>query len=90
MASLEVAEKAQIVEQFKTKPGDTGSPQVQVALLTAKIKSLTEHFKANKHDYHSRYGLQRMINLRRKLLDYLKRTNYSAYATLIEALGLRR
>jgi len=70
--------------------GDTGSPEVQVALLTARITDLTEHFKAHSKDHHSRRGLLRMVSTRRKLLDYLKRTKVEQYKTLIERLGLRK
>jgi len=70
--------------------GDTGSPEVQVALLTARITDLTEHFKAHTKDHHSRRGLLRMVSTRRKLLDYLKRTKVEKYKALIERLGLRK
>ena len=86
------AEKAKILADFRRcKAGDTGSPEVQVALLTANITKLQPHFAEHKHDFHSRRGLLRMVSQRRKLLDYLKRTEVAArYATLIERLGLRR
>ncbi len=89
---MSVAEinKAEIVKNFQRKQGDTGSPEVQVALLTARINELTEHFKTHKKDHHSRRGLLRMVSRRRKLLDYLKRHNADAYRTLIEKLGLRK
>ena len=83
-------EKAKIVSEFQTAKNDTGSPEVQVALLTANINELQAHFKEHIHDHHSRRGLIRMVNSRRKLLDYLKRSNIERYATLIERLGLRR
>jgi len=82
--------KAEIVTQFQRTQGDTGSPEVQVALLTARINELTEHFKAHKKDHHSRRGLLRMVSRRRKLLDYLKGRSPDSYRTLIEKLGLRK
>jgi len=83
-------EKSEIVKQFQRKEGDTGSPEVQVALLTARINTLTEHFKSHKKDHHSRRGLLRMVSRRRKLLDYLKSRNPESYFQLIQQLGLRR
>ena len=88
--ALSVEEKAQIVSEYQQAAGDTGSPEVQVALLTANINKLQEHFKTNKKDHHSRRGLIRMVNQRRKLLDYLKKKELSRYAALIGRLGLRR
>jgi small subunit ribosomal protein S15 len=88
--ALSTAEKVDVVEKFQRKQGDTGSPEVQVALLTTRIVQLTEHFKEHKHDHHSRRGLLRMVNQRRKLLDYLKGKNVESYKTLISNLGLRR
>ena len=88
--ALSVQEKAQIVNEYKQAEGDTGSPEVQVALLTARINDLTGHFKANIKDHHSRRGLLKMVSRRRKLLDYLKRTNLEGYKTLIDRLGLRK
>lgn len=82
--------KADIVSQFARTPGDTGSPEVQVALLTAHINELTEHFKTHKKDHHSRRGLLRMVSRRRKLLDYLKGRNPESYTALITKLGLRK
>jgi len=82
--------KSEIVSQFQRAQGDTGSPEVQVALLTARINELTEHFKAHKKDHHSRRGLLRMVSRRRKLLDYLKGRSPDAYRELIEKLGLRK
>ena len=82
--------KAQVVNEYATAPGDTGSPEVQVALLTARIVDLTDHFKTHIHDHHSRQGLLRMVNRRRKLLDYLKSRDGERYRTLIARLGLRR
>jgi small subunit ribosomal protein S15 len=82
--------KAKIVGDFARGNNDTGSPEVQVALLTARITDLTEHFKEHKHDYHSRRGLLKMVNQRRKLLDYLKSKDQDRYRDLITRLGLRR
>ena len=82
--------KAQVVNEYATAPGDTGSPEVQVALLTARIVDLTDHFKTHIHYHHSRQGLLRMVNRRRKLLDYLKSRDVERYRTLIARLGLRR
>ncbi len=79
-----------IIQDFQRAPGDTGSPEVQVALLSARISQLTEHFKQHKHDHHSRRGLLMLVNQRRSLLAYLKRTDGERYKTLIERLGLRR
>jgi small subunit ribosomal protein S15 len=84
------AHKAQVISDFQRAAGDTGSPEVQVALLTARINGLTDHFKANVKDHHSRRGLLRMVSRRRKLLDYLKTRNSDSYKTLIERLGLRK
>ncbi|WP_396588819.1 30S ribosomal protein S15 [Bermanella sp. R86510] len=88
--ALDVETKAAIVKEYQTAEGDTGSPEVQVALLTHNINNLQPHFKANKQDHHSRRGLIRMVNQRRKLLDYLKRKDVARYASLIKRLGLRR
>jgi len=82
--------KSEIVSQFQREPSDTGSPEVQVALLTARITDLTEHFKTHRKDHHSRRGLLRMVSRRRKLLDYLRDRNPTAYRELIEKLGLRK
>ncbi len=87
--SLSSAQKAEIVNDFKQAANDTGSPEVQVSLMTGRIKYLTDHFKAHKKDVHSRRGLQTLVNKRRKLLTYLKRNNQERYATLIKSLGLR-
>lgn len=84
------AQKAQIIQTHQRKADDTGSPEVQVALLTARINHLTEHFKTHTKDHHSRRGLLRMVSQRRKLLDYLRRTKADNYRNLIEQLGLRR
>ncbi len=88
--ALSAEQKANIVGQYQQKPGDTGSPEVQVALLTANINQLQDHFKEHKQDHHSRRGLIRMVNQRRKLLDYLKKKNLDRYTKLIGDLGLRR
>lgn len=88
--SLTTAKKAEIVKEFGQSENDTGSPEVQVALLTANINELQSHFQEHAKDHHSRRGLLRMVSQRRKLLDYLKRKDNQRYATLIERLGLRR
>ena len=88
--AVSTAQKAEVLQDFQRMKGDTGSPEVQVALLTARITDLTEHFKAHSKDHHSRRGLLRMVSTRRKLLDYLKRTKVEQYKTLIERLGLRK
>ncbi|NOR43698.1 MAG: 30S ribosomal protein S15 [Gammaproteobacteria bacterium] len=87
---LSTVEKGDVVAKYQQKEGDTGSPEVQVALLTTRIVQLTEHFKEHTHDHHSRRGLLRMVNQRRKLLDYLKGKNVERYKALIASLGLRR
>jgi len=83
-------QKKSIIEDFQIHPNDTGSPEVQVALLTERIKYLTEHFKVHKKDHHSRRGLLKLVGQRRQLLNYLKRKNFDRYRVLIERLGLRR
>jgi len=83
-------EKAKIIDEFKQHDGDTGSPEVQVALLTARIKYLTEHFKVHKKDYHSRTGLLKLVGKRRNLLKYLKNKDIERYRNLIKRLGLRK
>jgi small subunit ribosomal protein S15 len=88
--SVTVQEKAKVIADYKRIKGDTGSPEVQVALLTARINGLNDHFKANVKDHHSRRGLLRMVSRRRKLLDYLKSRNTDSYRSLIEKLGLRK
>lgn len=88
--SLQAAQKAEIVSKYARSQGDTGSAEVQIALLSANINQLTDHFKGHKNDHHSRRGLLRMVNQRRKLLDYLKATDDARYKSLIESLGLRR
>ncbi len=82
--------KSQVVNDYQLTPGDTGSPEVQVALLSARIEQLMTHFKEHKHDFHSRQGLLRMVSSRRKLLDYLRRCDVGRYQSLIKRLGLRR
>lgn len=88
--SINAETKSKVVSEFKRSENDTGSPEVQVALLTARIQYLTGHFKIHKHDHHSRRGLLRMVNQRRSLLDYLKKKEVQRYRDLIERLGLRR
>jgi len=88
--SFDAEQKAKIVSEYQLEAGDTGSPEVQVALLTGRIAHLTPHFSDNKKDHHSRQGLLRMINRRRKLLDYLKGKNVERYRSLIKRLGLRK
>ncbi len=90
MSCLSAERKAQLVSDNQQGTNDTGSPEVQVALLSGRIAHLTEHFKFHKHDHHSRRGLLRMVNQRRKLLDYLKRKDQGRYHALISKLGLRR
>ncbi len=90
MASSTVINKSEIVGQYQRAKGDTGSPEVQVALLTARINMLTDHFKANVKDFHSRRGLLKLVSQRRSMLDYLKRTNSDSYRKLIDRLGLRK
>jgi small subunit ribosomal protein S15 len=82
--------KAEIVKEYGLSEGDTGSPEVQIALLTANIQSLQEHFDEHSHDHHSRIGLLRMVSQRRKLQDYLRKKDTGRYAALIKSLGLRR
>jgi len=88
--ALSTAKKAEIVKEFGTSGNDTGSPEVQVALLTANIETLQGHFREHSHDHHSRTGLLRMVSQRRKLLNYLRRKSTDRYARLIKRLGLRR
>ena len=88
--ALNAETKADIIKDFQTEDGDTGSPEVQVALLTHNINSLQDHFRDHSKDHHSRRGLIRMVNQRRKLLDYLKSKDTARYTTLIERLELRR
>ena len=88
--SITVEEKQRLITEFATKPGDTGSPEVQVAILSSRISTLTEHFKTHKKDNHSRRGLLMLVAQRRKLLDYLKGKDQGRYQTLIARLGIRR
>lgn len=88
--SLTAEKKAQVVAEYARAENDTGSPEVQVALLTTRINDLQDHFKANIHDHHSRRGLLRMVSQRRKLLDYLKKKDLQRYTDLIARLGIRR
>lgn len=87
--SLSATEKSSVIKEFQQKEGDTGSPEVQVAVLTASILSLTEHCKTHKHDFHSRRGLLRMVNQRKSLLRYLKQKDVARYRGLIKRLNLR-
>ncbi len=82
--------KGGIIESYQTHPGDTGSPEVQVALLSQRIEDLTEHFKTHRKDHHSRRGLLQMVGTRRRLLDYLKRKDADRYKELIKKLGIRK
>lgn len=88
--ALDAAVKQQIMTEYATSEGDTGSPEVQVAMLTRRIKDLTEHLKEHKHDHHSRRGLLLLVGRRRRLLQYMQRTDIARYRALIERLGLRR
>ena len=88
--SITAEEKARVMKEFATKDGDTGSPEVQVAILTSRITTLTEHFKTHKKDNHSRRGLLKLVAQRRKLLDYLKGLEDARYQDLIKRLGIRR
>lgn len=87
--SLTAQETAAVLKEHQQKPKDTGSPEAQIAILSARIKKLTEHFKVHKHDFHSRRGLLRLVSLRRKLLNYLKNTDLERYRNLVKALKLR-
>ena len=88
--AMTTQDTAKVVAEYQRAPGDTGSPEVQVALLTARITYLTEHFKSNKKDNHSRRGLLALVSQRRRLLDYLKGKDLGRYQTLIERLGIRK
>lgn len=88
--SITTDRKSELVKEFGAKDGDTGSPEVQVAILTERITNLTEHFKSHKKDNHSRRGLLKMVARRRKLLDYVKAKDAARYAGLIEQLGIRK
>jgi small subunit ribosomal protein S15 len=88
--SVTPGRKAEVIKSFAKKTGDTGSPEVQVAILSERINNLTEHFKTHVKDNHSRRGLLKLVGQRRTLLDYLRRTNEQSYKSLIEKLGIRR
>jgi small subunit ribosomal protein S15 len=88
--SITAERRTALIEEYATKPGDTGSPEVQVALLSERIKNLTDHLKDHAKDFHSRRGLLMMVGQRRRLLDYVKRKDAARYETLIKRLGLRR
>ena len=88
--SITAEKKAAVLKEFATKDGDTGSPEVQIAILSSRIATLTEHFKIHKKDNHSRRGLLKLVALRRKLLDYTRRKSEDRYQNLIKSLGLRR
>lgn len=88
--SLDTATKNAIIAEYGTKPGDTGSPEVQIALLTKRIQDLTEHLKTHKHDHHSRRGLLILVGQRRRLLQYLVKSDIARYRTIIGKLGIRR
>ena len=88
--ALKTPQKSEIISQYGRGPADTGSPEVQVALLSARITQLSDHFAGHEKDHHSRRGLLKMVNQRRKLLDYLKQANQTRYQELITRLGLRR
>ena len=88
--SFDAEAKSKVVSEFRRTESDTGSPEVQVALMTARIQHLTDHFKDHKGDHHSRRGLLRLVNQRRSLLDYLKKKDLQRYRDLVERLGLRR
>jgi small subunit ribosomal protein S15 len=88
--SLDTAAKKKIMDEYATTEGDTGSPEVQVAMLTKRINELTEHLKTHKHDHHSRRGLLLLVGQRRRLLNYMRREDINRYRSIIERLGLRR
>jgi small subunit ribosomal protein S15 len=88
--SVTAGRKAEVIKTYAKKPGDTGSPEVQVAILSERINNLTEHFKTHGKDNHSRRGLLKMVSQRRQLLDYLRRTDEQGYKDLIDKLGIRR
>ena len=88
--SITAERKADVIKSYATKSGDTGSPEVQVAILSERINNLTEHFKSHVKDNHSRRGLLKLVSQRRQLLDYLRRTDEARYKTLIDKLGIRR
>lgn len=88
--SITAERKAELIKEYETKPGDTGSPEVQVAILTERINNLTGHLQTHAKDHHSRRGLLQMVGLRRRLLDYVKRKDEARYRSLIERVGVRR
>ncbi|MEL0102202.1 MAG: 30S ribosomal protein S15 [Gammaproteobacteria bacterium] len=88
--ALSTEEKSKVIEQYQKGASDTGSPEIQIALLSKRIEFLSEHFSVHKKDHHSRHGLLKMVNTRRKLLDYLKKKNIDRYQTIVSSLGLRR
>jgi len=88
--NMQVVQKAQVMKQYQRAANDTGSPEVQVALMSERINGLAEHFKTHVKDFHSRRGLLKLVSQRRKLLDYLKRTDADKYRSVIERLGLRK
>ena len=88
--SIDAAEKKKVIAEYATGDGDTGSPEVQVAILTRRIANLTEHLKEHKHDHHTRRGLMLLVGQRRRLLNYVAKTDIERYRSLIERLGLRR
>ena len=88
--SLDAKTKAEIIAEYATKPGDTGSPEVQIALLTKRITELTDHLKTHPHDHHSRRGLLILVGQRRRLLKYLTKTDINRYRSIIERVGIRR
>ncbi|MGE0062800.1 MAG: 30S ribosomal protein S15 [Xanthobacteraceae bacterium] len=88
--SVTASRKAEVIKEFAQKQGDTGSPEVQIAILSERINNLTEHFKTHAKDNHSRRGLLKLVSQRRQLLDYLRRSNETSYKSLIEKLGIRR
>ena len=87
---MQVVQKAQVMKQYQRAANDTGSPEVQIALMSERINGLTDHFKTHVKDFHSRRGLLKLVSQRRKLLDYLKRTDADKYRSVIERLGLRK
>ena len=88
--ALDAKIKQQIIQEYATGPGDTGSPEVQIAVLSRRISDLTEHLKGHQHDHHSRRGLLLLVGQRRRLLDYLTKTDINRYRAIIEKLGIRR
>ncbi len=88
--SLTAEDKSEVVKKYQRDESDTGSPEVQIALLSARLDYLTGHFKTHKHDHHSRQGLLRVVNQRRKLLDYLKKKDLNRYREVVSSLGLRK